>query len=242
MKGWTKKQTEKFRIPNYSKEYFRKLIILKLLGNINNKKIAEFGCGNGYWTRIFATRGADCMGIDSSKQQINAAKEEERKYPLGINYLLKDVTNLSGIKSNSFDIIFIDYVLLEIPKKEELTKVFKEAHRILKNKGILLVSEKHPFDPIVQKGWILPKGFNYFTSGAKIKVSAKQVNGSRIWFTDYHWTLEDYFTAIINAGFKINLVNEPKASKEIIKRYPILKLRENFPKDIIIMAEKSKSF
>jgi ubiquinone/menaquinone biosynthesis C-methylase UbiE len=238
---WTKKQSKKFQTPNYSKEYFRKPTILKLLGNIKNKKIIEFGCGSGYWTRVLTKRGATCTGVDSSKEQIEKAIENEKENPLGINYVLGDITNLKEIKSNQFDYVFIEFVLLEIPKRELLVKLFNEAFRVLKKDGKLFISDMHPFDPFYDKRYELPEGFNYYSSGGKFFATAKQTDGTKIRFADYHWTFEDYCGAITETGFLISELKEPRPSKSLIKKIPYFAYREFLPKDIIIQAKKCQS-
>lgn len=235
---WTKTQSKKFQTPNYSKEFIRKPIILKELGNLKNKKILEFGCGSGYWTRIFAKKGAKCVGIDSSKEQIEIARMAETKKPLRIKYVNGDITNLNRMKSSQFDIVFIEYVLLEIPKKRLLLKLFKEANRVLKKDGLLFISDMHPFDPIMHKNFKLPKDFNYFKSGAMMTAFAKQLDGTMISFTDNHWTFEDYFSSINGAGFSVIRLLEPKPSPYLMKKVPYFRYRKGIPKDLIIIAKK----
>jgi len=235
---WTKKHSKKFKTPNYSKEYFRKPIILKMLGNVRGKHVLELGCGSGYWTRILAHKGAKCVGVDLSREQLDIAKKEEREKPLGIKYLLRDVSNLRGINSGKFDIIFIEFVLLEIPKLNILKNIFRESYRVLKKGGIIFISDMHPFDPIVHDRFKLPKGFNYFKSGEKMIAYAKQLDGTMIKFFDYHWTLEDYFSSIIDAGFCIEKFKEPRPSNAVVKKVPYLKYRQSLPKDFILVGRK----
>ncbi len=235
---WTEKQSNEFKTPNFSKEFFRKPVILKLLGDIDRKNILELGCGSGYWTRLLAKKGAKCTGIDSSKEQLKIAKEREGKNPLGIKYLKKNITNLRGIGSGSFDIVFIEFVLLEIPKLSMLKKIFEESYRVLKKGGILFISDMHPFDPIVHNRFKLQKGFHYFKSGNKMTAFAKQLDGSMISFVDYHWTLENYISSITSAGFVITQIKEPRPSESMIKKTPYLEYRKNLPKDIIIIGKK----
>lgn len=235
---WTKKQTKKFQTPNFSKEFFRRPVILKLLGDVKNKKILELGCGSGYWTRILSKKGAICTGVDKSTKQLKLAISEESKEKLGIKYIKKDISNLKGISSNTFDIVFIEFVLLEIPKKKLLDKILKESHRVLKKSGVLFISDMHPFDPIVHDRFKLKTGFHYFKSGDKMKAFAKQLDGTMISFVDYHWTLEDYFSSILGADFTITDLREPKPTKAMMKKAPYIKYRENLPKDIIIIAKK----
>jgi len=235
---WTEKHSKKFVTPNYSKEFFRKLVVLKFLGNVKNKDILELGCGSGYWTRILSKKGARCVGIDKSKEQLNIAKKEELENPLGIKYSLGDVTRLRKIKSNNFDIVFSEFVFLEIPNLKKLNKIFTEAYRVLKKGGIFFISDMHPFDPIVHNRFEFPKKFDYFQKGAKMIAKAKQLDGSWIRFTDYHWMFEDYFSALIKAKFVLLDFKEPQVSKKLIKKVPYLKYREFLPKDMVIVAKK----
>jgi ubiquinone/menaquinone biosynthesis C-methylase UbiE len=237
---WDKKQSEKFRTPNYSKEYIRKPAILKLIGDIKGKKILELGCGSGYWTRIFAKKGAKCLGVDIEETQLKIAIEEEKKTPLGITYLKADISNLRILKSNSFDIVFMEFVLLEIPKISIIKKIFREAYRVLKKDGILFISEMHPFDPILggKDRYELPNGFNYFSSGSIFCSKATQLDKTTIKFRDHHWTFEDYFSCLSEAGFAITNLKEPRTPEKLIKRIPYFKYRRNSPKEIILAAKK----
>ncbi len=236
---WTKKQSSVFKTPNYSKEFLRKPYILKLLGKIKNKKILEIGCGSGYWTRLFAKKGALCTGIELEENQIKIAIEEEKKKPLGIKYFKKNAKNLGSLSKNYFDIVFLEYVLLEIPTKENLKKIFDESYKVLKKGGKIFISEMHPFDPIVDsKGFKLRKGFNYFSSGQKIFPKALQLDGKFIYFTDYHWTLEDYSDSLVSSGFLISSLKEPRPSEKLVKKISYLKYRLNIVKDLIIEAKK----
>lgn len=236
---WTKKQSTMFKTPNYSKEYIRKPYILNNIGNLKGKKILEIGCGSGYWTRLFAKRGAICTGIELEETQIKIAVDEEKTRPLGIKYYKLNAKNLNKFPKDSFDIVFLEYVLLEIPSISDLKKIFKEAYKVLKKGGKIFISEMHPFDPITDpKGFKLSKNFNYFSSGGKIKPKALQLDGKFIYFTDYHWTLEDYSNCLTAEGFLISGLREPRPSEKLVKKIPYLKYRRNIVKDLIIEAKK----
>ncbi len=116
-------------------------IVENVLGSINGKKIFEIGTGNGYFARKLAKKGARVIGTDISPIFISYAKTEENKNPLGISYLVKDATRLSGIKSNSFDIVLANMCFIDIPDTE---KAIAECSRILKKGGRLVFSLTHP--------------------------------------------------------------------------------------------------
>jgi ubiquinone/menaquinone biosynthesis C-methylase UbiE len=234
---YTKEFSQKFQTPDWSKEKIRKPAIVKLLGDIKGKKILEIGCGTGYWTRFFAKKGANCTGIDSNKNQLNLAKEKNTQK---IKYLEMNATNLKELKPNSFDIVFLEYVLLEIPTLAKIKKIFAEINRSLKKNGILLISDMHPFDPFIHKDrFEYPKEFNYYSSGETFKAKALQINNKWIKYSDYHWTIQDYSEAFSQTGFVISNIKEPQPSKETIKKIPYLKYRNKFPRDIMILAKKN---
>ncbi len=236
---WTKKQSSMFKTPNYSKEFIRKPYILNQLGNIKGKKLFEIGCGSGYWTRLFTEKGALCTGIELEENQIRLAIEEEKRKPLGIKYYLGNAKNLGKFSKNSFDIVFLEYVLLEIPNKSDLKKIFEEAYKILKVGGKIFISDMHPFDPIIDSNnFRLNKNFNYFSSGDKIETKALQLDGKFIYFADYHWTFEDYSDCLTSAGFLISAIKEPRPSEKLVKEVPYLKYRRNIVKDLILEAKK----
>lgn len=231
---WTKKQTASALVPNYSKLYVIRLALLKLIPTVRGKKILELGCGNGFWLRLLSKKGAICTGIDKSKNQIEAARKENKK----INYYIMDAQHLT-FRANTFDIVFLEKVLLEIPKLNIIKKIIKEAYRVTKKGGTILVSDLHPIAPQCNLQNVRPsKGYYYFKSGAPIQIVSKRIDGKETNYTDYHWTFEDLMSAITNVGFKVVALKEPKPSKTIIKKYPYLYYRKNDPLSLIIKGMK----
>ncbi len=220
-------------VPNYSKLYVVKPALLKLLGNVNGKRIFEIGCGNGFWLRILDSKGARCVGIDKSKTQISEAK----KYAGRIKYYVGDATKLKI--SGSFDIVLLEKVLLEISDLREIRKILKQAYRVLKKNGFIVISDLHPIAPNCNLPNVrAEKDYKYFKSGAPIKIVSKRVDGGETIYIDYHWTFEDFFNAITDAGFKVTKVVEPRPSIATIKKYPYLRYRKDDPLSLMIKGVK----
>lgn len=231
---WTKKQVASAQVPNYSKLYVVRPALLKLLDVVKGKKVLELGCGNGFWLRLLTAKGARCTGIDKSKEQIAAAKKENGK----IKYDVMNATALT-FKANSFDAILLEKVFLEIPSLRTIRKIMKEAHRVAKKGGIVLVSDLHPIAPNCNLPNVLPsKEYFYFKSGTPIQIISKRIDGKETIYTDYHWTFEDLASAITDAGFKIITITEPRPSKSAMKKYPYLRYRKNDPLSLMIKGIK----
>lgn len=233
---WTKKQVKTAKKPDYTKLYVTRPALFKEIGNVHGKEVLEIGCGNGYWLRILAKKGAKCTGFDVAKNQIEIAKNSP--FADKINYFIADATKKTKLKKK-FDIIFIEHVLLEIPNLIKIKSLFRETYRLMKNGGLFIVSDLHPFAPQSEYSRLhIEKGYHYFKSGARVKIFSKKPDGKFITYVDIHWTLQNVINAITDSGFVITKIIEPNPSKKLAKKYPALKDRYNKPLTIMIKSKK----
>ena len=99
------------------------------------EKILDLGCGNARYCKLFKEKGVDYTGIDTSENLIKIA---QAKYP-GAKLLSGDALNLP-FENNSFDKVYSIAVLHHIPSKEFRLEFLKEAKRVLKPKGKLILT------------------------------------------------------------------------------------------------------
>jgi len=98
-------------------------------------KILDLGCGNGRLIELLKDRKIDYTGIDNSKELIGLAKG---KYP-NQKFLIGNALNLP-FKNNSFDVIYSIAVFHHIPSKKLRLKFLKEARRVLKKDGKIVLT------------------------------------------------------------------------------------------------------
>ena len=98
-------------------------------------KVLDLGCGNGRLLELLADLKIDYRGIDSSETLIDLAVKD---YPEK-SFSLADVLNLP-LAENSFDKVFSIAVLHHIPSDELRLRFFSECQRVLKPKGLLILS------------------------------------------------------------------------------------------------------
>jgi len=213
-----------------------KPILFKILGPLKNKKILEIGCGNGYWLRAFAKKGAKCIGIDASFNQIKLAKELSQGQ--GISFFQENGPHISRVRPNSIDTVLIIKVLLEIKSKFVIKKIIKQANLVLKKGGQLIISDLHPCAPLAIPTVTPPKGFRYHNSGTVLKAISTTIDKKKVYFKDVHWTLQDITQLIDTDKFTINQILEPEATAKIIRKYPSLVSRKFCPMDIIFDCRK----
>src|SRR3989344_1304374 len=228
---WTKEFSKKY----HEEELVEKeVILLPVFKEILNQKkwnnLIDLGCGSGYYTRRFVGYGKKVVGVDCNMNQLNIAQKIENETKLGIKYIQSNLTNLKSIESNSFDFAFLNFVIVEISDDKVIKQIFKEAHRILRKKGFLIIGEVHPHninrkDAVVEKN-ILEKEGNYFSNGSKAISNTLLKSGGYIVFNDdYHYTLEFILNNLRKSGFVLDTLRE-------------LSYNEPYPSHIIIVMEK----
>jgi 2-polyprenyl-3-methyl-5-hydroxy-6-metoxy-1,4-benzoquinol methylase len=236
---WTVEQVVSASKPNFGKVFVTAPNLLKALGDIEGKDVLELGCGNGYWLRLLARAGAKTTGIDLAENQIAAAKSWDDPVTPEIDYRVGDVSKALDLQGK-FDVAFFEHVLLEIPDKNELYNAVQNAANTLKEGGLLVISDIHPFAPSSRPDNIrIADDFNYFDSGASFEIQSKRIDGEIIYYKDVHWTLSDLAGAITSAGLKITEILEPRPTDEDIAKYPEeLGYRAYTPGQILFKAEK----
>lgn len=103
--------------------------------SFSGEKVLDLGCGNGRLLEIFRDKNMDYIGVDNSEKLIELAK---KRYPKE-RFLRADALNLP-FPANYFDKIYSIAVLHHIPSKEFRLQFLKEARRVLKPEGLLIIT------------------------------------------------------------------------------------------------------
>jgi 2-polyprenyl-3-methyl-5-hydroxy-6-metoxy-1,4-benzoquinol methylase len=108
--------------------------------------ILDVGCGAGVKTRYLTNKGFKVSGIDFSENMIGIAKRESPD----LSFEVMDIYDLDTYQK-TFDGVFVQAVLLHIPKKD-----IKEVLLKLKNKvkinGLLYISVKAMREDEIEEG------------------------------------------------------------------------------------------
>ncbi|MCL4562012.1 MAG: methyltransferase domain-containing protein [Chloroflexi bacterium] len=192
----------------------------------------DIGCGEGYNTRLLARRAARVMGIDISGVFIHSAQETEKQQSLGIAYQVASAVELP-FGDGAFDFATAFMSFMDIP---ETGKVLAEAYRVIKPCGFLQFSITHPcFDTphrVNLRGedgrtYAIEVG-DYFhnldgeistwlfsAAPADVRQGIPEFQTPR--FTR---TLSQWLNLLLETGFILERVEEPRPSDEVVSRYP----------------------
>lgn len=171
--------------------------LIRLLGNVKGKKVLDIGCGNGFFSSMVAEKGAEVVGFDVSKKQIELAIENEKKMKLGMNFFCSDQFKFSY--KDKFDLAFSNMVIFYAADFKELVQFFRCAFNSLKDKGkfisVIVNPDYKRFDELRYDRKIV-------RSGSKAK-SEFYINGKFDVSSDFYslFSKKEYEKAASEAGF-----------------------------------------
>lgn len=100
-----------------------------------NAKVLDVGCGAGVpIIKFLVESGFDVVGIDSSERMLELARKNVPK----AKFIKKEMTKLD-FKDNHFDGLTAFYSIIHVPREKHFS-LFRSFHRILKPKGIMLIT------------------------------------------------------------------------------------------------------
>jgi len=114
---------------------------IALAGLKEGEKVLDLGSGGGMDAFLASKKVGPkgrVIGVDMTGTMIEKAKQTAEKYGYkNVEFKLGEIENLP-VEDNSIDVIISNCVINLSPNKK---KVFQEAHRVLKPKGRMLVSD-----------------------------------------------------------------------------------------------------
>jgi SAM-dependent methyltransferase len=118
----------------YHSSRFKKLANLVEQNYQSNMKIADLGCGNCLWNK----KHIPVTGVDINVKMLQWAYKERYLS----DYVLTDNLAKTYLPAGSFDIVIMSETLEHLLNLED---VLAEAHRILKDDGIFLITVPYDF-------------------------------------------------------------------------------------------------
>ncbi|MDA3886121.1 MAG: class I SAM-dependent methyltransferase [Candidatus Delongbacteria bacterium] len=193
--------------------------ILDCLGDIKGRKVLDAGCGEGYFSRIMAKKGAIVTGLEPSNM-IDFAIRYEKVDKLGIEYLKEDICSFTQ-RTEFYDAVIAINVFMDIPDFETALKICVES---LKENGVLVFSILHPcFTPVIldHKTNEYKKEIDFENKGhIEIEEYFKEVQVKQTNDVYNHRTLSTYLNQLISKGMIIEKIIESQLDLKFEKDKP----------------------
>lgn len=160
--------------------------LLKMAGDITNRRVLDLACGDGHYTRKLIEAGAsEIVGVDPCAASVSSAKAQEEDNTLGCQYVISEIAQMP--KMDQFDMATAMYLLNRAKTKKELVGMLKCIYEQLKPGAQLIGFNDNPMndpanDSISRKYGVLKDGSN------------SQID-------HYHLSPKTYTAAFKEAGF-----------------------------------------
>ncbi|KAH8480223.1 hypothetical protein Peur_062905 [Populus x canadensis] len=127
---------------------------LQYSGTTMIRDILDIGCSVGVSTRFLADKfpSANVTGLDLSPHFLSVAQFKEKKIGPRKNPIKWMHANAedTGFPPQSFDLVSVSYVFHECPERA-IVNILKEAFRLLRPGGTIVVSDQSPKSKILQE-------------------------------------------------------------------------------------------
>lgn len=181
-------------------------VIWSAFPDLRGRKILVPSSGDDRAVFAFAALGANVVSCDLSEKQIQYAGEIADKHNLKIRFMVQDTMTLPDIPSDTFDLVYTSegvHVWINL-----LDEMYKNIARVLKEDGVYINYEIHPFS----------RPFAYDDGKPKGKEIVVQKDYDMTGpFDDgitYHWRMQDILNAICNSGLTICRLEEMHDEKD----------------------------
>lgn len=220
---WNKESAGKFTEYDQSESDILYPIFQDLLGDVNGKIVADYGCGEGKLIDLIGKKGAEVYGFDISSAMIEKARDRIGNHARVIE------SGKIQLDDNSLDSVVCSFVLMMCPKIEDLEIIFREVNRVLRSGGSWIYGITHP--AFIDKNFatyrnVFPNGFNYFDEGKPYRFILRRRDGVEVSndsFIDHNYSLSTYLNLLSQTGFSFECLREVRIGNDSFPAYMIVK-------------------
>jgi len=213
--------------------------------DFTNKSVAQFCCNNGREILSLMQLGAkNGVGFDIAENIIAQAKDTAKMADIiNCEFEACNILDIPAKYHNSFDFIF--FTIGAITWFEDLTLLFAKVSKCLKNNGLLLINDFHPFENMLP----LPEddcfdgndlnrfAYSYFRKEPWIENNGMgyiSVSYSSKTFTSFSHTMSGIINALSANGMKTIKLKEYDYDIGLTDVYD----GKGFPLSFTLLAEK----
>lgn len=203
---------------------------LRLLGDVDGSRILDLGCGTGHNAVLFAEQGAKVIGVDPSTASLAAARDRAEAAEVRVELHQAELADLAFLRSDTLDGAISVMALATV---DDLARVFRQVHRVLKPEAPFICSFPHPafsmFDPAAPDPLRVQRAYDD-TQPRTWHLGADDV-------VDRPRTIGEIFTTLHRASFGVDQILEPTA--DTARQGPAQpELMAHVPATLLIRARK----
>ncbi len=184
------------------------------VAHIEGKEVLCLASGGGQQSAVFGLLGARVTVVDLTEGQLDGDRKAASHYGYNVTTVQTDMSDLSKVKDNSFDLIYQPESMCYVP---DIRQVFSEVARVLKPGGTYRVVLQSPVTFF--RKW---NGDQYYINTPYSERILRREDGG-IEFRHY---TADIFNGLLDAGLSLQRVHEA------------IEFRQQSPEAFVIVARK----
>lgn len=207
---------------------------LRLLGDLKGKRVLDLGCGAAQSSIAFARAGAAVVGVDLSEAQLAHARRLCEENEVKVELRHGDMADLAFLRPASIDVAFSAFAFQYV---EDLNRVFRQVHRVLRVGAPLVFSLPHPAYFVIDDSSATPPRLerSYFDR------NPEDFQWEGVAFTAYHHTFADLYMGLARASYRVDLILEPDPIPGAPRSWFWHDAMDWLPRTLIIRARKEGS-
>ena len=195
---------------------------LKLCGNVEGKRVLELG-GGAQAAIAFAKQGAHAIAVDTSSERLARLRERADAEEVKIELHESDLADIAFVRADSIDLAFSSYAFDDC---DDLNRVFRQVHRVLRQDAALVFSMSHPayamIDDSAEDPLLVRRSyFERSTDGEKP-----------------HRTISELFTGLTRSNFRVDTILEPSPAPSGPRSSEWREAFKYVPRTLILRARK----
>ncbi|MGI6358355.1 MAG: class I SAM-dependent methyltransferase [Bacillota bacterium] len=209
----------------------------QMLPDFRGLRVLDLGCGFGWHCRYAVEQGAESVvGVDISDKMLQEARARTES-PL-VEYLLTPLEDIE-FPPEAFDVVISSLVFHYV---QSFAAVCRQVQRCLRSGGHFVFSVEHPvFTAEGSQQWHRDADGQllHWPVDRYFDESARQAIFLGETVTKYHRTLTTYLNTLLQHGFEIKKLVEPKPADHMMQQ-PGMQNELRRPMMLLIAARKMK--
>ncbi len=122
---------------------------MRLIGNVDGKRVLELGGGSGHNAVALARQGAHVIVVDPSHRRLERIRGRCEDDEVRVELHQSDLAELAFVRAETIDLVVS---VLALGSVADLDRVNRQVHRVLRRESPFVFSLPHPAFALTQGG------------------------------------------------------------------------------------------